>query len=261
MKTIHLVSGLPRSGSTLLQNILAQNPRFHATPTSGCVDTFMGIRNNWNLLPEHKASPCHQKLLNVLRATLDAYFLDVPQPVVFDKGRSWLAYIEFVESILKTTVKVLVPVRPVPDILSSMEKLYRKTSHWWQPPGEAQNYFQFQTVRDRCKFWMRDDQLVGLALNRVEDACIRGLRDRLHFVSFDELTSNPQQTMAEIYEYLGETLFTHDFDHVKQVTQEDDSIYGFIDLHWVRSKVAPVKSDAEQVLGKEVVQSFKKSYN
>ena len=31
---IHFISGLPRSGSTLLAGILRQNPRFHAGMTS-----------------------------------------------------------------------------------------------------------------------------------------------------------------------------------------------------------------------------------
>ncbi|MBD2040099.1 sulfotransferase, partial [Microcoleus sp. FACHB-672] len=31
---IHFISGLPRSGSTLLSAILRQNPRFHAGMTS-----------------------------------------------------------------------------------------------------------------------------------------------------------------------------------------------------------------------------------
>jgi sulfotransferase len=34
MKKIHFINGMPRSGSTLLCNILAQNPKFHVTPTS-----------------------------------------------------------------------------------------------------------------------------------------------------------------------------------------------------------------------------------
>ena len=32
-KTIHFIAGMPRAGSTILGNILAQNPRFHVTPT------------------------------------------------------------------------------------------------------------------------------------------------------------------------------------------------------------------------------------
>src|SRR5687768_5831702 len=36
-KTIFFNSSLPRSGSTLMQNILAQNPQFYCSPTSGVI--------------------------------------------------------------------------------------------------------------------------------------------------------------------------------------------------------------------------------
>jgi sulfotransferase len=32
-KTIYFQSSLPRTGSTLLQNLIGQNPNFHVTPT------------------------------------------------------------------------------------------------------------------------------------------------------------------------------------------------------------------------------------
>jgi len=41
---IHFISGLPRSGSTLLAAILRQNPRFHAamtSPVGGLVDRIL----------------------------------------------------------------------------------------------------------------------------------------------------------------------------------------------------------------------------
>ena len=50
-KNVHFISGMPRSGSTLLCNILNQNPRFHATGTSGVLDLLLLVRNNWNLIP------------------------------------------------------------------------------------------------------------------------------------------------------------------------------------------------------------------
>ncbi|MFS4516638.1 sulfotransferase, partial [Delftia tsuruhatensis] len=40
-RTLHFISGLPRSGSTLLAGILRQNPRFHAamsSPVAGLVN-------------------------------------------------------------------------------------------------------------------------------------------------------------------------------------------------------------------------------
>jgi len=37
---------LPRSGSTILQNILGQNPDFYVTPTSGLMELIYAARKN-----------------------------------------------------------------------------------------------------------------------------------------------------------------------------------------------------------------------
>ena len=47
-KRIYFLAGLPRSGSTLLANILAQNPQIYVTPTSGIVDMLVQVRNSWD---------------------------------------------------------------------------------------------------------------------------------------------------------------------------------------------------------------------
>ena len=256
-KTVYFVSGMPRSGSTLLCNILFQNPKFHSTHTSGCMDVLFGIRNNWTNLTEHKAHPCPDKLNNVLKSAFEAYYSDIDRPVIFDKSRGWLAYIELLENIIGKKAKILVPIRPIPDIVASFESLYRETSKVRQPPGEAQNYFKFQTVQGRCDYWLQPDQVVGLSLNRLNDAIRRGLKDRLHFVDFNQLTSSPDKTLRAIYSFLGEEYYNHNFDYVEQVTSEDDEIHGFVNLHKIRNKVEPVKSRAEEVLGKDIVQHIK----
>ena len=48
-------SSLPRAGSTLLQNIVAHNPDFYSSPTSGLVDLMLGTRIGYNENPESKA--------------------------------------------------------------------------------------------------------------------------------------------------------------------------------------------------------------
>ena len=45
MKKIFFNSSLPRSGSTLLQNLIAQNPEFYCTPTSGLGDLILNAKN------------------------------------------------------------------------------------------------------------------------------------------------------------------------------------------------------------------------
>jgi sulfotransferase len=69
-------------------------------------------------------------------------------------------------------------------------------------------------------------------------------------VHFDELTSRPRETLRGIYQFLGEAPFEHDFNHVKQVTWEDDAVHGFKGLHDIRPKVEAVPPQYPQLLGK-----------
>lgn len=248
-KSYYFISGFPRSGSTLLANILAQNPRFHTTSTSGIMDIMFGVRNNWDNLVEFKATPNEPAKIRVLRGILDSYYSDVEKPIVFDKCRGWLSLLEMAETVLGYKAKVLVPVRDVRDVVSSFEKLWRETSKTGQVGQEAPNYFKFQTVQGRADVWLSADQPLGLAYNRVNDAIVRGYRDRMFLVDFDDLTREPAKTMQGIYNFLGEERFNHDFNNVKQVTWEDDSVHGFKGLHDIRSKVEPVPPQWPTVLG------------
>lgn len=247
--TYHFIAGMPRSGSTLLCNILAQNPRFHTTGTSGIMDVMFNIRNIWDNLIEFKAAPNEPAKLRVLRAALDAFYEDVEKPIVFDKCRGWLSLLEMAEAVLGRKAKVIVPVRDIRDTLASFEKLWRANAETSQLGQESANYFKFQSVEGRTDTWLQGDQPVGLAYSRIRDAVARGYSDRLYFVHFERLTREPAQVLKEIYEFLGEEPFEHDFNNVKQVTWEDDSVHGFKGLHDIRSKVEPIEPQWPKVLG------------
>lgn len=253
-KRYYFISGLPRSGSTLLANLLAQNPRFCARATSGILDVLFGVRNHWDQLREFQAMPdrvaCEAAKLRVLRGILDAFYANDLCPVVFDKSRSWLAYLEMAEAILGRRARVLVPVRDLRDVLASFERLWRTAAATRQVDQEAQDYLAFQTVEGRCAVWSRGDQPVGLAYNRIKDALHRGFRDRMHFVRFEDLTQDPAGTLSQIYAFLEEEEFQHDFNHVAQVTFEDDAIHGLPDLHSIRPKIEPVPPQWPHILGK-----------
>jgi len=249
-KTIHFVAGLPRSGSTLLCNILNQNPEFTATATSGILEIILALRNQWENVNTFQAAPNKEGKDNVISGILYNYYKLEDERVIFDKSRGWPAYIELAEFILNKQIKMLVPVRNITDVLASFEMLYRKNAHNWQFPQEKTDFAEFQTVEGRASIFMKNSQPVGIAYNRIRDALARGYEDRMHFVEFEALTTQPETTMREIYEFLEEPLFKHNFDHVKQTTSENDDVHGIPGLHTIRNKVEAVPKIAEDVLGK-----------
>lgn len=259
-KRIIFLAGLPRSGSTLLANILAQNPRMYVTPTSGIVDMLVQVRNSWDRNDAFQAANrqlSEEIKERVLKAMLQAYFAHAEQPVCIDKNRYWSEFLEMGAALVggRDKVKVIVTVRDLRDVLASFENLYRKTSALGQLHQEANLALKFKTALGRVETFIDDGQPVGRAYNAIRDAVTRGWADCMHFVEYDALTKNPKETLEGIYKFLGEEGCEHDFDNVEQVTFEDDFVYGFKDLHQIRAQVKPQEPQWPKVFDDAVFQS------
>ena len=251
-KTFYFTSGLPRSGSTLLQNVLAQNPRFHATSTSGVLDVMIAIRNGWDTLDTFKAVPNNPAKKRVMRGIIESFYSDIERPVILEKSRGWTSHIEMIEALFEKKAKILVPVRDVRDIMASFEKLHRKSSALGMTPLEKEHPLKFRTAQGRAELISQPEQPLGMAVNNIKDALQRGFHDRMHFVRFEELTTSPEKVMTEIYHFLEEPYFKHDFDNVEPVNQEDDRFFGYVDLHKTRRKIEPVLSDWQRIIGDSI---------
>lgn len=253
-KTYYFLAGLPRSGSTLLSNLLYQNPRFHTTPTSSLVRYVEGLKFSWHKWAETKANRStfgsYAAMNRVIRAGMDA-FHDTDRPVVIDKSRGWPKHIEQLEYVLDAQVKVIACVRPFAQVVASVEKLYREAKAHSVIADEEAHMEEYATLETRAAWWGKRQNFIGHAKVVLEEALKRGLASRIHLIEFEDLTRDPENEMRRIYRFLGEDSFDHDFDHVEQVHHEDDLIgHGWPDLHTIRPRVAPVRDDSAEVLGK-----------
>lgn len=258
MKKFFYISGLPRSGSTLLCNILAQNDNlFVSKATSGCHDILFNIRNQWDRLIEHQAEGVdYSQLKRVLRSVLNSYH-STDKELIIDKGRGWLSLIELIQFITNEKPKIIVPVRNITEILSSFEKLWRNTTGFSQWNFEQNDYFKSQTMEGRCDIWTSANQPVGLAFNRIKDVISRGFKNDLLFVEFDHLTSQPAQTIKMVYDYLELPYYEHNFQDVKQYTNEnDEGVHRIPNLHKIRPTVVPVPHDSNKILGKFLIDKY-----
>ena len=254
MKKIYFINGMPRSGSTLLCNILAQNPDFHVTPTSGLSELIWGVHQFWKNNPVIKASEAPEKQLPIIRDLLQSYHQDTHRPIVFNKSRGWTPKVELVENALQHPIKILTTTRKITCILASLEKLYRKEIKNIKSPMEVSS--QMMTLEGRLQNWTSQDGMVGGTFNSIRDAIMRGHRDRFFFIDYDQLTSSPKLVINSVYKFLEQPVFEHNFNDVQQYTIENDAEHGFTDLHTIRPEVKPNVDDSEQILGQTLHQQF-----
>jgi sulfotransferase len=259
---IFFQSSMPRAGSTLLQNIIAQNPDFYVTPTSGALELVFGARLNYTNSEEFRAqdqAAMKKAFLAFSRAGLEAYFRALTDaPYVIDKSRGWGIHFDMLTMIFGQEPKIICMVRDLRQILASLEKKFREN------PDKSRSIENHKalTGTTTLKRAMQNLQSppVGLALDRVAEIYQRGWNQRILFLRYEDLTTEPAETLASVYDYLEVPHFEHDFENVAQVTQEDDQVHGTPGLHTIRPKVEPLTKDFVSVLGKDTVRLIQKNY-
>jgi sulfotransferase len=258
-KTIHFVSGLPRACSTLVCNLLAQNPAVHATATSPLHEIGYIARKVFQT-EEAKAvggDVLEKMYFDYVRGGCSHAFDSLTdRPIVADKCRSYIGHLDQLFQIWPEA-KVIVPVRDVRGIICSMEKIRRKHPSPFNGFEEA-NPANFTTIEKRVQGWLSSAP-VGIAIERLYDAATR-FKDRLHFVNADKLTASPAQEMAKVWQYLGLEFDAHDFNNVEQYTKEYDVGWPYGD-HTIRSTVRPLELDYNEILGKQLSTTLKEKFN
>ena len=120
---LYFISGLPRSGSTLIANLLKQNPEIHGESVSSLASIFGSINASWSSIETNKEYRNDQAKLGVLNGVLNGYYSHIDKSIVFDKDRGWVPLIGQLEAVLQKQVKMIICVRNPAEILTSFERM------------------------------------------------------------------------------------------------------------------------------------------
>ena len=220
MEKIFFQSSLPRAGSTLLQNILGQNPDFYVTPTSGVLELIYASRNNYTNDVSFKAQDpelMKKGWLNFCNQGLIGFYKGITQKkYVVDKSRGWGIHYNFLNSFYPNP-KIVCMVRDLRSIYASMEKNFRKNP---EKDSGIVNWAELKgtTTAKRVDFWAFNPP-VGIALERLWQIIMEGLDKNILFIRFEDLTLYPQRELNRVYDFFEIDRFKHDFNNVEQITK------------------------------------------
>ncbi|WP_256658151.1 sulfotransferase [Pseudomonas sp. D(2018)] len=234
--TFHFISGLPRSGSTLLAALLRQNPRFQAGMTSPVGNLFSSMLNQFSAGSEFGPVITQEQRKRLLAGVFNNYYADqAGKDVVFDTNRQWCAMLPALLDLFPQA-KVIACVRNVAWVMDSIERLYRAN------PYENTKLFnddvERNTVYSRVDTLAQRNRLVGFAWAALKDAYYGEHAKSLLLVEYDLLAATPERVLRLVYEFLDEPWYEHDFEHIEYDAPEFDQALGLKGLHKVRPKVA-----------------------
>lgn len=236
------VSGLPRAGSTLLCQLLSEHPDIHCDGhSSPLCNSLLGMRRSISDEPyllsrlDVQFDTTYAQLQSAMQGFLNGWYAQNDRAVVADKNRAWLHCIEFLLQ-LEPTAKVLVSVRELGQIYGSIEAQHQKTI--------LLDFVDHLADFDR---FGRADQLfakeksIGAPLSSilaVQDLP-QAIRDRLYFVKFEDLVAQPQQTMSQVYSWLGVQPHALDTANLSLRPHESDSHYRYKYRHRQHASITP----------------------
>lgn len=264
MKKTIFVSGLPRAMTTLMCNVLANNPRIGGGETSPLLEYIYGARANFSTTPEVKAALTDAEMtdsfLQFCKHGMDGYAKQITDKEIYlDKSRGWVHYAEFLWRF-NPEAKIIVMVRDLRAVVSSMEKKWRENPEILDNRDNPQQQ-DFITLEQRVNHYLNDAPL-GIALKRLYNAHQTKSLSKMHVVKAEDFTAHPEKIMRGVYEFIGEPYYEMDYTKVEQKTIENDRIsdFGVYGDHTIKPNVQALKKDYNELLGGNICTQIKNGH-
>lgn len=240
------LGGLPRAGSTLLANVLAQNPRFEVTPTSPLCEYVMGMAQAFTNSPQRRAwlnqDRARSAFRSAVRGAIHGHF---SAPVGVDKSRGWTGQCDLLTRVFGAGLKMIVPVRDLRGCVMSQENKYRQNPEFaWDGP--------MLDLDGRVGHFLNSAPL-GPAATQIKEALRTRHAEAMCFVRMEDFCADPERELGRIYAYMDEDRHAHDLTDIPTRPQEHDGVHAPIGDHTLTdSRVRPVNENWKNVLGAEL---------
>jgi len=225
IKKIIGLSGLPRSGSTLLSAILSQNIDIHAEGNSAVCQLMWDMQQSCNINAKEQllANNRNKTGKDLISSIPSIYYKDVKAPIIIDKCRSWTLpdNMMMLYNYVDSNPKVIVLERPLIEVVKSFVNL-RKENNW-----------QGNLEEGLLDNW---SEPIVRSLNGVKWAKENNKGEFL-FIQYDDLISNTQNTIDKIYKFCELESFEHDYNNIVNKHPENDSVYGLLGQHDIRPTI------------------------
>lgn len=234
--TLHFLSGLPRSGSTVLAAVLNQHPALHVSTTSGLVHALDGLAQAWQMQALlHQNDPDRSRLAQTMRGTIDAFYQHVDRPIIIDKARGWPIppVMSSMQMVLERPPRIIATVRSVPDCMASFVRVAR--------PSNLDEFMQSGQLSTHLK-----GSYLSLSHGYAHDP------SWFLIVEYEDLVRDPQSQLARIHNFLQLPAYDYDFDNIdgESVKEDDEQLHGYSGMHDIQPRLARQHDqDPREVLG------------
>ena len=244
MKEIYFLSGIPRSGNTLLSSLINQNKEITVTANSiVCEALYMLSTLKENLV--FKNFPDHQSLDNVFNNVFNNYYKDWKSNYIIDRGPWGTPHnLMLLKKIIKKP-KFIILYRPILEVLASFIKIEKSDN-----------------IEDQCNIYMDINKgrngIVDRYLWSIENI-LKNEEDHI-IIHYKDLVNNSEKEIKKIYEFLNipfKKIQLKNFNqfYANNLTYDDSILKS--ELHKIRTdKVEQIQFNIEEILPEYIIKKY-----
>lgn len=254
MDLIHFCGGLPRAGSTVLMNILQQNPRIFTTGTCALYDILKDkllIKSRYSeTFQAMSTEQADKAMYGLIQGATKGWFEALTKkPVIISKRHGWSNLFH-----LYPNSKFICMVRDIRDVIESFENVNNRTLslHTF---GDSQTVIPAMHIHEKYKHYLSEANALSVNLTtevpRLMELFKKGT-NKVMFLRYEDFTKNPNFMLQKIYEFLGEVYYQHNLEKIGQseLFEHDHAYFRERTEHTVeprfRTFTAPVRKLSEE---------------
>ncbi len=197
----HFVTGLPRSGVSVLSAILNQNPRFVAGLNGPAKQLFDNARRRLADGGDEADLLDDAQKTAIMRGVIDAIYHDRPfDSVVFDAHQDWLLHVETLVRLYPLCRFVICVRNPAAIVNSLLLSLPEQ-------PQQAQLAHEVERLTS-------PDSEIAIQISRLREALSSRHAERMLLLDYDRLADDPEDALDVLYDFLREPEIHHDFQEI-----------------------------------------------
>lgn len=257
--------GLPRSGSTLLCNVIGQHPDVTLSADSALPDLLISVLDQSQKLiqeSQYDADLSYKLYEDFIDSGIQSWINNLSDTKFYlDKSRAWSEILNILFT-LYPNVKIIFTIRDLRGVYLSFDNLSSKGIF---SNGLSSYYDDFEDfdkdfLDERIDYFLKGD-MVKKHLSRLKEIVDldRSYLERIKIVKYEDFMENPNKMLFEINNFLGLNSYTYNLDNISQVNYKDTFYlpYGY---HKLKRTLTPSIPNYDNKLRKSAQNKIFKDY-
>lgn len=221
--------GLPRSGSTLLVNILNQNPDITISPDSILSSIVISSQSTFSESvseSQYDSDTSYEMFSNFCRSGINSWISTISNTKYYvDKCRGWGHEFDLLFNLFPN-IKVIFTIRDLRGLASSIEKIQKNTVMKYKDEfffgDQDYDYNQQDLYITKVKN-MFDSSMIRknlICLKEILDVR-KEYFDNIKIVRYEDIILDTNNTIEDIYNHLQIQKYDHNFNNIEQINYND----------------------------------------